>query len=370
MNNYAELNLKEMSLDELKELKISVEYDISKYHNLQQAKKISLNSLYGSFGSEYFRFYDHRIAEAITLMGQLANRFIERRVNEYLNKMLKTDKDYVVYQDTDSEFLCLSDIVEKHVPANYSNEKITKIVTAFCEEKLQKEVDKFCQELGDYVNYYSNRLSYKLEKVCSSGIFVAKKRYALNVYSNEGVVFSDPKVKVTGLEIIKSSTPKLVRTALKQGLKLILDENPIELQQHVKTFKQTFFKSAPEEIAFPRGVNGITTYFDQTLLYKKGTPIHVRGAILYNKHLELKKLNTIYENIKDGDKIKFIYLKLPNHFRENVISFQDKLPKEFGLHECIDYEIMFNTVFVKPLKSIAEMAKYDLERVNRIQDFF
>jgi DNA polymerase elongation subunit (family B) len=345
-------------------------YKISKFDNLQSSKKLCLNSLYGCLGSRYFRFFELKMAEAITLEGQFANRWTANHINDYFNGILKTDEDFVIFMDTDSVGVTMEKIVEKVCPQEYTREQKINFLLKMVEKKIQPKVDDFCQQLKEYVNSYKDAISYKLEKICSSGVFVAKKRYALNVYSNEGVVYSEPKIKVTGLEIVKSSSPYLVRTSLKHCIKLILDEEKETLIEYVNNFKQQFYKSSIEEIAFPRGVNGLSKYTDSTMLYKKGTPIHVRGSIIFNSILTQKKLDYNYELIKEGDKIKFCYLKLPNPTKENVLSFPEKLPKELDLNKFVDYDLMWEKAFLEPLKSLTEIIGWELEKRNSIEDFF
>ena len=355
---------------DLKERLNQLQYDISKFNNLQNSKKLCLNSLYGATGNKHFRFFDVRMAEAITLEGQLSNRWVENSMNQYLNGVLKTDTDYVIYMDTDSLAISLEKIVEKTCPKDYSDEQKLGFIIKLVTQKIQPEVDKFCETLSTYVNSYTNALSYKLEKICSNSVFVAKKRYALNVFSNEGVIYSEPKIKVTGLEIVKSSTPAIVREALKDCVKLILNDTEENLQKYIEEFKRKFNSLRVEEISFPRGINGLYKYSDQTTIYKKGTPIHVRGSILFNKLIVEEKLDNDYELIKESDKIKFCYLKVPNVIKENVISFPEKLPKEFKLHDYVDYDLMFNKVFLEPLNSITEKIDWSTEKKNSIEDFF
>lgn len=367
---FSEKDLKNLSLSQLYELKRELEYDIVKYNNLQLAKKVSLNSLYGVLALKQFRFFDSRMAEAITMQGQLSNRWVEDKINALFNKQLNTESDYVIYMDTDSIFISLSALIDKMCPKNYSDIEILKFITKLTSNKLQSKVDEFCLELGNYVNAYVNSLSYKLEKICSTGIFIAKKRYALNVYSNEGVIYAEPKIKVTGLEIVKSSTPSIVRSALKDCIKIIMNSEDDKLKDYVSDFRQQFNSYDIEDISFPRGVNGLYKYMDSVSIYKKSTPIHVRGSILYNKLLVDNKLDSEYELIKDGDKIKFCYLKVPNSIKENVIAFPEKLPKQLDLNQFIDYNYMFSKVFLEPLSSITEKIGWELEKRNSLEDFF
>jgi DNA polymerase elongation subunit (family B) len=362
--------LKETDDPELKEKSRILALEVVKYDNLQNAKKLCLNSCYGAFGSKYFRFFDIRIAEAITLDGQLANRWTERNINRYVNEITKKNVDTVLAMDTDSVLFTLQDIVEKVCPKDYSIEQKINFIVKLVEKKIQPEVDSFCAELMKYTNAYKPAISYKLEKICSAGIFVAKKRYALNVFYNEGVVYSSPKIKVTGLEVVKSSTPAIIRNTLKECIKLILDEKQDDLISFLEEFKKFFMTLTAEKIAFPRGVKGLDKYYSSSSIYAEKTPMHVRASLLFNYHLEQYKIDSIYEQIKDGDKIKYCYLRLPNPIKENVIAFPDKLPKEFELQNYVDYEKMWNKSFVEPLSSLTTLVGWDMEKRNSIDDFF
>lgn len=356
--------------------KDSVEYkeianNIAKFNALQTATKLVANSIYGCCGCVYFRFYDTRIAEAITLAGQLANRWTEKNLNSYLNKLLNSDKDRVLFMDTDSCGLHLGDIVDKFSNVeNKTNDEIARGLYKVIITKIQPKIDEFCIELGNLVNVYKQTISYKLEKICSSGIFVAKKRYALNVFVNEGVFYTEPKIKVTGLEIVKSSTPAYIRKSLKECVGIILNGTEKQLQEYIVKMKKEFMTLPVESISFPRGVNGLSKFSDPTTLYGKGTPIHTRGAILFNHHISKNNLDKEYEYIKEGDKIKFCYLKVPNPIREDVISFPNKLPKELDLDSYIDYNLMLEKAFLSPLRSMTNVTGWQLEKRNNIEDFF
>lgn len=355
---------------ELNERKNELHLEVVKYDNLQNAKKLCLNSCYGAFGSRYFRFYDIRIAEAITLDGQLANRWTADRLNTFVSSITGKEKDIILAMDTDSAIFTVQDIVEKVCPKDYTEEQKVKFIVKLILKKIQPEVDKICDELMDYTNAHKKAISYKLEKICSSGIFVAKKRYALNVFYNEGVMYSSPKIKVTGLEVVKSSSPAVVRDSLKECIKLILAEKREEMMDYINTFKKEFYSLPVEKISFPRGVNGLDKYYDPSMIYGPKTPMHVRGSLLFNHYLEEYGLDAMYEQIKEGDKMKYCYLKLPNPIKEDVIAFPDKLPKDLELHSYIDYETMWNKAFVEPLTKIVNLIGWDLEPKNRIDDFY
>ena len=337
--------------------------EINRLDNTQQAIKILLNSLYGSLGNNYFRYFDLRIAESITLSGQLSIKWAEKAMNKYLNKMLKTDDDYVIAIDTDSLYVDMSPLVKAVNPKDP-----VSFIDKACEEKIVPILAKSYEKMNDRMNGYDNRMVMAREAIADKGIWTAKKRYILNVYNNEGVQYAEPKLKIMGIEAVKSSTPQIVRDKFKKAYSLMLNSTEAELQKFVSDFYEEFKSLPPEDVSFPRGVSDIVKWRDQYTIYKKGTPIHVRGALLYNKQVE--KLNLSIEGIKNGSKVKFCYLKMPNPLMENVISFNPFLPKEFGIHEHIDYEMQFNKTFKEPLKLVSDAINWELEHINSLEDFF
>jgi len=347
-----------------------LEKRIAKYKNLQLAKKVGLNSAYGAMGSQYFRFYDLRIALAVTLAGQLSIRWIEKKINQYMNNLMKTDTDYVIASDTDSIYLRLGDLVDKIYTSERKPDKIIEFMDKVCETKLQPFIDKSYQELATYVHAYSQKMQMKREGLSDKGIWTAKKRYILNVYNNEGVQYKEPYLKVMGLEMVKSSTPASVREKMKKLIKLIVTSTESDVQDFIEEFRQEFKSLPPEEVSFPRGVNGLREYSDSSTLYKKGTPIHVKGAILYNYYLNKMNLTKKYELIKEGEKLKFTYLKTPNPFRDTVISYPIRLPKEFGLHDYVNYDLQFEKTFLDPIKIILNSINWNAEKVSTLDSFF
>ena len=363
----------EKEADPLK--RIEIEKLIAKYNNLQLAKKVCLNSAYGALGNQFFRFFDIRQASAITTAGQLAIRWIEKKLNEYLNKLLgNTDKDYVIASDTDSIYLSLDELVGRTIiekNPNTGTREIIQFLDKVCETKIQPFIDKSYSDLAKYTNAYQQKMMMKREALADTGIWTAKKRYILNVYNNEGVEYAKPKVKVMGLEMIKSSTPTACREKLSESIDVILNGTEDDMINFIEKFRKEFESLDPADIAFPRGVNGISDYTDKkTGLYSKGTPIHVRGSILYNVNLEKKKLTKKYTKINEGEKIKFIYLKEPNPIQSNIISFQQVLPAEFGLANYIDYQKQFEKSFLEPLKIILDCIGWKTEKTSSLEDFF
>lgn len=326
--------------------------EIAKYNNFQMARKIQLNSLFGAWGNEFFRFYDSNIAEGITMTGQYIIQTVGAALNEYLNKICGTkDHIYSFYSDTDACYIALDPLVQKFYK-DQPKEKIVEILDKICNEKIEKAINKACDGLADYTNAFETKIYFKREVIADRGIWVAKKRYALNVYNNEGVQYKEPKLKVMGLEIVRSSTPEPVRDALKHAVKLALTGTEQQLQDYIREFESKYRKMPPELIAFPRGVNGVDKYTDRGSIYKQGTPMHVRGALLYNFYLKEKQIDKKYELIGEGDKIKFIYLKEPNLIKENCIAFINVIPEEFNLKQYVDYDIMFEKSFLEPLTTI------------------
>jgi len=354
--------------------KYEIEKRVARYNNLQLAKKVSLNSAYGALGSQYFRFYDLRMALGVTTAGQLSIKWIESKINQYMNKLLSTDDDYVIASDTDSIYLRLGDLVNKvygvdgvvKMPA----QKVIEFMDKVCEDKIQPHIDKSYQELADYVHAYAQKMQMKREGLCDKGVWTAKKRYILNVYNNEGVQYAEPHMKVMGLEMIKSSTPSAIREKMKAAIKLMMTGTEQQVQDFIAEFRKEFKTLPPEEISFPRGLNGLNTYSDPVMLFKKGTPIHVRGAIVYNHHLKQMNLTKKYPLIQEGEKLKFTYLKMPNHFKNDVVSFPGRIPKEFELDNYIDYDVQFDKAFLEPISVILRCMKWSAEKTNSLEDFF
>ena len=343
---------------------------IARYNNLQLAKKVSLNSAYGAMGSQYFRFYDLRMALGVTSAGQLSIRWIEEKINLYMNKILKTENiDYVIASDTDSIYLRLGELVNS-VFKEIDTLKIIDFMDKVCEDKIQPYIDKSYEELAEYVHAYAQKMIMKREGLSDKGLWTAKKRYILNVYNNEGVVYKEPKLKVMGLEMIKSSTPSAIREKMRTVTKVMLTGTESDVQDFIAQFKEEFKSLPPEEISFPRGLNGLFTYADPVSLYKKGTPIHVKGAILYNHFLKQHELTNKYPLIQEGEKLKFTYLKMPNPFKDMVISYPGRIPKEFNLNEYIDYDTQFEKAFLEPVKVILDCMGWQAEKRSTLDSFF
>jgi len=353
--------------------------DISRYNNIQMAKKISLNSAYGAIGNNWFRYYDLLVAEAITTSGQLSIRWIESAVNDYLNDLLKTDnEDYIVASDTDSIYVVFDKLVDKVFKTKENEGQDAKRIVSFLDtvarDKLEPFINKSYQSLHEYVNSYEQKMQMSREVIADKGIWTAKKRYILNVWDNEGVKYKEPQLKIMGIEAVKSSTPEPCREKIKEGLKIIMNGTEKELNIFIQKFREEFMTLPPEEIAYPRSVNGLSKFSDSNQLFAKGAPIHVKGAILYNHLVRKNKLGNKYPYILEGDKIKFINLKQPNVYQCSSISFITSLPKELDFHKIIDYDVQFEKSFVEPLNFILQKINWLVDRSygtqGTLEDFF
>ena len=344
---------------------IELEREINTLSNKQLAIKILMNSLYGALGNKYFRYFDLRLAEGVTLSGQLAIQWAEKAMNEAMNKILKTDKDYVIAIDTDSLYCNFGPLVSQLNPKDP-----VAFLDKICKEHFEPVLAKAYDQLFINMNGYKNRMEMSREAIADRGIWTAKKRYILNVHNNEGVQYAEPKLKIMGIEAIKSSTPEIVRGKFKEAFKIIISGDEKQTQDFIQTFKNEFKSLPAESVSFPRGVTNITEWKDRKMIYKKGTPIHVRGSLLYNKYLKEYHLEEKYELVNNGDRIKFCYLKLPNKIRENVIAFPEHLPKELGIDRYIDYDLQFDKTFVEPLKAILDAVGWNVEDQMTLEEFF
>ena len=351
---------------------IELTKEIARCNNIQMAKKISLNSAYGAIGNEHFRYYRLANAEAITLSGQVSIRWIENKMNGYLNKLLSTDKvDYVIASDTDSIYLNLGPVVTKFF-GNKSDDKnkIVELLDKVCQDRLEPFIEKSYQELADYVSAYDQKMIMKRENIADRGIWTAKKRYILNVWDSEGVRYKEPKMKIMGLETARSSTPQYFRDKLYAAFKIIIGKTNDELISFVNDVRTETSNRPYEEVAFPRGVNNLEKYKHRTDIYSKGTPIHVRGALLYNHYLKKYGIENKHQRIQEGEKIKFMYLKTPNPIHENCISFFTEIPDEFGIQKYVDYQTQYEKSFLEPLKNVLECVGWTHEKKITLGSFF
>ena len=341
------------------------EREINRLENRQMAIKILLNSLYGALGNKYFRYFDQRVAEGITTSGQLSIMTAEKAMNKEMNKILKTNKDYVIAIDTDSLYVNFGPLVEKLKPKDP-----VQTLDTICNDHFTKALNAAYDKLGIQMNAYVNRMVMEREVIADRGIWMAKKRYILNVHNSEGVQYAEPKLKIMGIEAIKSSTPEVCRDKFREIFKMIVTDTEENTQNFIKDFKAHFKSLSPEDVSFPRGVTKLSEFSDRKTIYKKATPIHVRGSLLYNKAIKDNGLEKKHELIQKGEKIKFCYLKMPNMIKENVIAFPQYLPLELKLHMYVDYDMQFNKTFITPLEDIFKAVGWSIEPRFNLEDIF
>lgn len=345
---------------------------ISTYSIKEQSLKVCLNSSYGATGNCYFRFYDLRNAEAVTYTGQLVIQWIERKFNDYFNRLFKTEGvDYVIYADTDSAFLNMKPLVDLvYKDKNPTKEEIVNFLDNAFATKIQDYVDSCFRELSDYLNSYEYKLHMKREKITDRFVILSKKKYIANVWDNEGVRYSEPNIAMTGVEAIRSSTPAFCRDKLREAIKLMMSSDEKQMIDFIQKTKKEFFELPAEDVSFPKSVSEVNKFMSSSTMYVSGTPINSRGSILYNHLIKQNKLTKKYSSIKNGEKIKFCYLKMPNPIRENVIAFPQYLPVEFGLHKYVDYETQFDKSFLTPLKFILDVIGWRTEETVTLDSFF
>jgi len=349
---------------------VSLKREIARCHNIQWARKIALNSAYGAVGNQYFRYYDVRQAAGITTAGQFIIRFVENHMNNYLNKILKTDgDDYVVASDTDSIYVRLDKLVDATCQGK-TDDQIVDFLNKVCEQKFEPEIEKWFTELADYSNAFKNAMVMKREVIANKGIWIAKKRYMLNVLDEEGVRLANPKLKLMGIEAVKSSTPQVCRGKIKEAITVIMGKEEHDLHKHISDFRKEFMKLPAEAVSFPRSCNNLRKYRDASNIFVKGTPIHVKGALIYNHKIEELGLQNKYPLVQEGDKIKFIKLIPANPFKFDVISYVTTLPEEFRLQEYVDYNMMFDKTFLDPMRFILDAINWKAEPTANLEAFF
>ena len=363
--------------------------DISKYNNIQMAKKISLNSAYGAIGNNWFRYFDLMVATAITTSGQLSIRWIEKALNIYLNKLLDTkDVDYVIASDTDSVYITFDVLVNKVFESGGTPERITDFLAKIATEKLEPFIFKSFTALAKGMNAYDQKMVMSREVIADLGIWTAKKRYILNVWDSEGVRYKEPHLKIMGIEAVKSSTPQVCREKIKAALKIIMNGTEKELNTFIQEFREEFMSLPPEDIAYPRSVNGVKKYTEVSQstydlengeqvkygFFKKGSPIAVKGAILFNMLIEKHKLQNKFASINDGEKIKFVHLKEPNPYQSSAFSFITTFPKELDILKYVDYTTQYEKSFIEPVRFITDKINWAIDgsfgSQGTLMDFF
>lgn len=346
-----------------------IKRQIASLDSTQMAAKTFGNGLYGAMANVYFRFFDFRMAEGITSSGQYFIRHTATNVSAIIDS-INGEPGSLVYCDTDSNFFTLAPLVDRLGITDAAT--ITEAIDKFFEARIAPKIQRVCDDIAQRNNCAINRLSMKREKICSSGIWVTKKRYALMVCDNEGVRYAVPEASVTGLEVKRSSTPKVCREYLKSAIDIILLKGEADLQQFVETVREEFLTLTPYQIGKPSGVNGLRKYSMKgpQIYVQSRCPRHVKAALVYNYHLDRMTLKASYPSIGEGGKARYVELKVPNPLHQEVVSFVDELPREFGVDSYIDYDKMFYLTFLKPLDRLCASCGWTTKKVNTLADFF
>jgi DNA polymerase elongation subunit (family B) len=347
---------------------------ISTYKNIQMAKKIAMNSAYGVMGCRFFRYYDLDNANAITSMGQVAIRWVSNHLNDYLNTVLKTDGvDRIITNDTDSLFMNLNDLVIKR----YGTERpdyttVTNFLDLFSEKYIAPFIRDCYDDLGKYLNVKNQCLSMVRDVITINFLIKGKKRYIAQVTDCEGLRYPEPKLKFVGIEVVRSSTPRFFRDKLKESCKIIMTGDNTQLLNYISDIRNEMTTVPTNLISFGTGVSDAVKYADSNIKcgYIKGTPIGCRAAIIYNKYVVDNKLESKYPLITSGDKIKYVYLTMPNIFKENVLGYIGEIPNSSKVVKYLDYDLMLEKAFVNPLSELLDIVGWKIKEIATLESFF
>ena len=359
-----------LSDDDLIALQKSTKQKVKEYHGYSASIKIVLNGGYGALSNEHNRWYSDDLAESITLTGQLSVKWVERDLNAFLNKTFKTTNvDYVVAIDTDSAYINVDKAIEMMFgDAEYTQDQLMDKLEKFA-AKVEEVIEASVQALYKEINSYDAALHMKLEAI-GPAIWIVKKRYIMSLMSFKGVRLNPPKIKVQGIEAVRSSTPAAVRQWIKDAIPIILSGDERKLKDFLNEKRELFNAMPFSQVAFPRSANSLEGYSDPDSIYRKGTPAQVRAALLYNERVHMLDLQNSLPLINSGDKIRFCYMILPNPLYENIFGCPDELPDEFGLEQYIDYNKQFDKAFALPLQKIFRAAGMNVSDNIDITQFF
>lgn len=365
---------------ELLERKKYLEREISELSVTQESFKILANAGYGALGNQYFRYFDVKNAEAITLTGKVIIQLLEKGVNKFLSLSLKDNKDRCILSDTDSIGINLEDIsnlFKTQCGEDFSSlEERINFLDFFSKEKILPKINSILKDIEKRFNGNEGILGMKRENICSSIIITGKKHYIMNVYDKEGIRYSEPKKKIMGIECVKSSTPQLMRNLIKETIDYFFTHSNNDLIKIINDCENKIYSEKDfSKIAFPKTVNGLKKYSSSTqtnnFLYEPKTPLHVRGSLRFNKWLKDNRLETKYSPIQEGEKIKYVYLKLPNIIKEDVIAWSSSdPPKELKLETMIDFERHFQIGYMNPIKTLLTAVGWKEKETISMSDLF
>ena len=336
----------------------------------QLVQKIMLNSLYGVLGLPSFRFYDVDNAEAVTLTGQTVIKTTEMIANQYYSKTIGEEKDYNIYVDTDSVFYEAAPLVKARNP-NIDVTSDEQMIPAILEvaQEVESHINKVYDSMAlKMFNINSHRFDIKQETIAKGGFWVSKKRYAQWII-NDNTVDCD-KLDVKGLDVKRSSFPTYFKEVMSTVLMDILkDENKDKIDEYILRKKDEMKTTNFIDIAKNSAVKHMSKYtFKNQALgeFMKGTPAHVKAALTYNQLLKYFKAAYKYEPMKDGDKIKWVYLK-PNPLgleSVGLTGYND--PKEILdlVEQHIDYELIWTKELENKLDDFYIAMKWEKPNPN------
>lgn len=346
----------------------------------QLNRKILINALYGAMGNIHFRYYDIRNAAAITTLGQLAIQWSARYIDKYMNGIIKpeTPKEYTIYIDTDSNYIEVTDVIEKVGEDKFktTNDKVD-FLDKFAQKKILPMLEGAFVDLQDYMNNYKNMMEMDREAIACAPLgsngacsfFKAKKRYALNVYDMEGTRYKTPKMKIMGIETQQSSTPKACQVALTESIRLILQEGESSLQDYYKEFEQQHKTLGYMNIAGTKSANNIQKYNVNGFPGLK-CPNQIRGVLAYKRAIA----GTTAPDVQEGEKVMILPLKDGNPFGDKVIAWTSGIELPIEIREevlrWIDYQDLFYKTYQKPLASICESSGMNYEHQSTLSDLF
>lgn len=357
-------NKKNLSASE----KRQAEATIQRLHTTQLVQKIQLNSVFGYTGNKQAPFGDDDIAASITLTGQAVIKQSADIVKNLLKQRFSLDDEAVngswVYSDTDSVYfslLCVESRVPLMVDSNI-NPNFYNLIDDI-ENELNAKISKWAKVA---LNSADCRLKFKREAIADVGLFLMKKRYVLHVIDDEGIV--GPKYKYTGVDVVRTTMPNALKPFAKQIIETMMTTQSVtETNKVLNDTYTTFMTLTPHEIAFVKGLRGYEGYASKCdgLRPAKKMPIHAKSAYFYNLLVKQLGLESKYEKISSGDKVRYLYLETPNKYNIGSIGFKYDLPIEVMSNLKIDYEAMFEKIMFSAIERFYECVNWQIRKPNQ-----
>jgi DNA polymerase elongation subunit (family B) len=373
-----EIDYSSLSIEELNKRLAELQKKSSDYYNQEQGIKLTLNSIYGALGNQWFACFNPDVAESVTLQGQDIWRFAEKIINRYFNDMWHQDTelhekmgvrnvrkitmDLIIYGDTDSNYINLGAVMDS---CEFDCEPF-EFVKKLNDFRL-KEYIKKCYDIYSAKWRTDNYQDFELESLSYSGIFLGKKKYVLDIAwqdPNKDMFPKLSKIKSTGIELAQGGTAPFAREKLTFLLRHIFDRGKsFDIREFVKIMKEIkneFKVQNPDQVAVGTAVNNIEKFIiNDTTKFEvaKGCPMHVRAAGYHNYLLNNSKYKAKYSLIRSSEKIKYYFVKVKNEQENNVFGYLNgSYPYEIA--PPIDYDEQFNRVILDPINRFVESMGY------------